>query len=545
LAANVFQHAFFGAPERDSRRARSNFSLWFGLRSNTVNRRLTSALTLAAGIMAAASAAALPVTPHGTTRVVALSGSPAPGGGRYTFFYEPVINNQGQVAYSAWLEGIGAGTPIGVFRSDGSSTTLVAGPGSPGTFQLQHAGQPALNDAGVVTFHGTSIGGPALVLRGSGGPLTEIARAGQTAPGGGTFAYLPIDPRINDGGQVAFAVSFNPLTGETGGVYRGSGGAITEIARLGRPAPSGGNYSAFHWALPINNLGEVAFAASTTGGSTGGIFRGLGATTVKIARQGDPAPDGAGVFAHLGGRTPALNNLGQVAFLGNVDPPLGPRYEGVFRGSGGTVTEIVRAGETTSGGERFVSFAHGPVINDRGETAFAAFLEDAANPSENRMAIYRAEESTLIEAMREGALAPDGNGRFLDFGNPELSGRGHLGVMAKLSETSGGLLDDEGLYFFADAAGLVQVARKGQPMLGSTIASLSFTGGLNHVESTGDDATGINDRGELAFAFQLADGRRGVAVWQVPEPATGAMLAAGLALVGVHRRRRALVARCR
>lgn len=505
--------------------------------------RISFVLALASGILGTPGAFAVSPGPIGTTKIIALSGTPAPGGGQFSYFYEPVINNQGQVAYIASLTGIGSGTPNGVFRYDGAATTVVGGPSqSIGGQQLYYAaGDPSLNENGEVTFYETISANSNWILKGSGGSLTAIARDGQSPPSGGTFAYLSTQPRISDSGQVAFLVSFNPTTGATGGVYRGNGGALTEIARLSQSAPNGGNYTAFHWAFPINNSGDVAFAASTSGTSTGGIFRGSGATTVTIARQGDVAPTGDGVFTDLGFRTPALNDAGQVAFLGNVDPYVGTRYGGVFRGSGGAITPIVRQGQLTpSGNESFSSFAYGPVINNRGDAAFAAFLNDPSNPMHPLISIYRGDGTTLTEAMREQAFAPDGNGRFSDFGNPEMNNSGQIAVMGQLSGTLGGSQDDQGLYFFSDGLGLIQVAREGQSMLGSTITSLLFTGGLNHVESTGDEAMGLNDASQVAFAFQLADGRKGAAVWQIPEPRAGVMLLIGCTVQGlVSRLRRA------
>lgn len=475
--------------------------------------------------------------PGATTQIVALSGNAAPGGGNYYAFDVPIINRHGQVAFAASLTNIGAGLPAGVYRYDGGATAAIGVPFQAGPQQFQFAGEPTLNNLGVVAFMASSLGsGSTFVMRGAGSSLTEIARVGQAAPGGGTIAYLPIAPGINDSGHVSLPVSFNATSGATGGVYRGSGAALTEIARLGRPTPIGGAFSSFHWAFPINNSGDIAFAAATTTGS--GIFCGNGASTVKIAAQGDPAPDGDGVFANLEARTPVLNNSGQVAFFGGVDPVVGTRYGGVFRGSGGEVTQIARGDQATPGGDGiFNSFSYGPAINDHGQAAFVASLKGFADPNQRLRALYRGDGTTLVEAVREGAFAPDGNGRFVDFGSPELNGRGHMALVAKLSDTLRGVIDDEGIYFYSDRTGLVQVARKGQHLLGSMILSLNFTGGLNHVGSIGDEAAGINDVGQLAYSFSLTDGRRGIAVWRIPEPAAAAMLLTGLAICGALRRR--------
>ena len=42
---------------------------------------------------------------------------------------------------------------------------------------------------------------------------------------------------------------------------------------------------------------------------------------------------------------------------------------------------------------------------------------------------------------------------------------------------------------------------------------------------TRDEAMGMNDLGQVAYVFRLADGRSGIAVWQIPEPTTTILLA--------------------
>ncbi|TWU29706.1 DUF7453 family protein [Bythopirellula polymerisocia] len=474
--------------------------------------------------LAVASAVAFPVQDT-RTKIIALSGNAAPGGGTYrSMTIEPVMNNQGQVAFISNLQGIGSGSPNGMFRWDGNQTVAIGGPG--GSPALQFVGVPAINESGQVTFAGSTFpSSSSYVFRGAGGALTEIARTGQTVPGGGTIAYLAIDPQINDLGDVSLGLSFDPTSGITGGLYRGSGGTLTEIARLQRPAPTGGNYSEFNYAFPINIAGQIAFAATTSLPNSGAIFRGDGDSTLKIVQQGDLAPDGDGTFGDMGHQRPTLNDVGEVAFIGQVNPFSGSQYSGVFLGSGEAVTQLVRTGLPTPGGDAiFNSFSNGPVINNAGQTTFGASLFKPENPLEVLRAVYRADKSQVTEVMRGGAIASDGNGRFVDFGNPEMNAKGQVTVMAQLLDTSGGNVDDQALYFYSDASSLVQVARKGQPMLGSTIDYLNFTGGLNHVPSFDDEAMGMNDLGQVAYVFRLADGRSGIAVWQLPEPLSALLL---------------------
>ncbi|MCL4683870.1 hypothetical protein KJ059_03855 [Myxococcota bacterium] len=94
---------------------------------------------------------------------------------------------------------------------------------------------------------------------------------------------------------------------------------------------------------------------------------------------------------------------------------------------------------------------------------------------------------------------------------------------------------DHGIFLYDDAAGLVQLLRMGDPLLGSSVLELSLaTQGSQHLA----DRRPLNDRGRVAFHFQLDDLRTGIAI-AVPEPGTGGPTAALVGLYGVARLRRA------
>ena len=117
---------------------------------------------------------------------------------------------------------------------------------------------------------------------------------------------------------------------------------------------------------------------------------------------------------------------------------------------------------------------------------------------------------------RGGGAAP-GGGTFGQLGGPAINGRDQLAFLAEVGPTGTGV---EGLFFFDSELGLRAVAREGDALLGSTIVGIDF----------GPD-DGLNDAGQIAYAFDLADGTAGVAIWTVPEPAAlGVLAAAGLLL---------------
>ena len=103
---------------------------------------------------------------------------------------------------------------------------------------------PSINDNGEVAFK-SSLSGTAAndgIFRGSGGPLTQIVRKGQTVAGDGVGTYdLLLSPGVfNDAGQVAFKANLigtSAGAANNNGIFRGSGGAVTEIVRIGDLGP--------------------------------------------------------------------------------------------------------------------------------------------------------------------------------------------------------------------------------------------------------------------------------------------------------------------
>ena len=193
-------------------------------------------------------------------------------------------------------------------------------------------------------------------FRGSGGAVTEIAREGQAVPGGnGLFGDFN-DVNLNTSGQVAFG-SFS-ITGTSGGtsddtgVFRGSGGAVTEIARKGQAAPGGNGLFGDFNDVNLNTSGQVAFRSFNMTGTSGGfsdndgLFRGIGGAVTEIAREGQAVPGGNGLFGFFSKIN--LNTSGLVAFRSFSMTGTSGGFsdnDGVFRGSGGAVTEIARKGQ--------------------------------------------------------------------------------------------------------------------------------------------------------------------------------------------------------
>ena len=462
-------------------------------------------------------------------RVIVTSGDAAPGTGQFAAFSieGPAVNDLGQVAFYAGIAGAAPGTR-GIYRSDGTTTVEIVRSGQPlpgGTGTFSSFTLPVmLNDAGQVGFlssndHGIyrGDGSAAPVFLGSTGGAYDrfgfnaagqastyngntvrrldttapqtIAQAGQPAPGGNGTLFNVYGASMNDAGHVAlFATLANTQAGqgENQAIYRGDGTTLVEVARQGRPTPTGvGTYNGIGDAQ-INNAGRVAFFATLNGGSNWGLFTvDPDGASHEVARAGTAAPGGGTIqYSSDFYATFSLNNAGQVAFPAAVTSATSQEQAILIAGSGGGLTEVMRTGRLTPDPtRRFVGIpSGGPLaLNDDGDVAFLA---------------------DIIRSDASQTVPPDGR---------------------------------QALFVYDDALGLVEIARTGDALLGSTISQLGLspTTGL-----VGDERGGLNNLDQVAYFASLADGRNVILLANVPEPATLTTLAIAACGLTLHRRRR-------
>jgi len=475
-------------------------------------RRWAAALAAAAVVGLAGGAQAVTIT-------IALEGDAAPdSNGTFSGFSDaPALNDSGQAAFDAYLTGTSGGSSDneGIFRGYGDVLTQIARegqatPDANGTFW--YFSEPTLNDSGQAAFlapltgtsgwHSDDTG----IFLGSGGALTQIAREGQASPdANGTFSAFS-DPALNDSGQAAF---WAELTGTSGGtsdnerIFLGDGGVLTQIAREGQAAPDANGILSYLVEPVLNGSGQAAFWASLRGTSgetsdDGGIFLGSGGALTQIAREGQVAPDGNGIFFSLS-PYPRLNDSGQAAFWASLTGTSGGSSddEGIFLGSGGALTQIARAGQAAPEANGTFRYFWEPALNGSGEVAFLASLTGTSGGSSDDRGIFRGDGAVLTQIAREGQAAPDSNGTFSGFSDaPALNDSGQVAFYASLTGTSGGYSDARG-FFMADAQEILQVARTGQPLAGSTVMSLVGRSGLNEL-------------GQVAYWAELYDGREGI-----------------------------------
>ena len=304
------------------------------------------------------------------------------------------------------------------------------------------------------------------------GALRAVARAGQAAPGGGTFDRFdvvsqPVEAPVNARGQVAFYATVLHAAAREG-IFIAEAGRIAKAAAFGDAVPGGGTLAAFsdHPLPRLNAVGHVAFAAHIAGGrSPEGIFLATEDGLRPIALAGDDAPgiaqgvlvgfnapalndnDEIAVSAavrrgrdtvdalyfwnghrlsrviaegdlllRVGGTVgaigePALNNAGVIAFPAAIVK--GPVLGGIFVAGTRQLQLLTAAGDRAPSGPMILRFSERIAIDDADAITFGAYLGEAGTTP--RAAILRRDAGGLAEVAVEGGAAP-GGGRYAGFG---------------------------------------------------------------------------------------------------------------------------------
>ncbi|MHC5003580.1 MAG: DUF7453 family protein, partial [Planctomycetota bacterium] len=402
-----------------------------------------------------------------------------------------------------------------------------------------------LNDAGQVAFSG-SIAGSGVSSQNDSGiwagrpdDITPVARTGETAPGTGRgvmFSQLQTVPSvlllINEVGQVAF---HGRLSGpgvdanNSRGLWAGSPGEMSLLARGGDPAPGAGDDVYFHQQPVIgfvyNRAGQVCFLGRLTGASVDvtnerAIWMGDPDDLRLVVREGDPAPGVEQDWRVLSLAVPAINGAGQLAFTAMLEGSgvQSVNRAGLWLGGPDDLSLAIRAGEPAPGAGddvKFYAFTD-PVLNGAGQIAFKALLQGRGINDENGRGIWCGDGTSLGLVARAGDTAPDAgsSARFDEFGPPlVLNAAGEVAFRAELTGEDVFEWNDRGIW--AGAPGSVRlVVREGDtiqvgPGDRRTIEVLSF-GGI----SGGEDGrnTSFNNAGQLVFSAYFTDGSRGVFV---------------------------------
>lgn len=331
-------------------------------------------------------------------RPVATSGMPVPGGGTFDRFQvegQPAItpvNDRGQVAFFATLARARASE--GMFVGDGSRIEVIAINGTPapgGGKLVSFAAHPvpALNGAGAVAFSASVAGGKASegLFLSSNRRLRAIALSGSEAPGiaGGAFSEFQ-GPALNDRGDVVFLAGVRRRRDTLEAIYLHHAGKLRKVVATGDPAPEGGSFVAFGTPA-LNNKGEIAFAAVIDDGPySGGIIVVSPTRTRLLVGTGMPEPHG-GIIAQFSDRV-SINNSGSVLF--NAALKLGPVAQALFVAEGDKLRPVASVGQASSSASHFSALGSWTGLSDDGGVAFIAAADDPSGT----VGLYQADSKT-------------------------------------------------------------------------------------------------------------------------------------------------------
>ena len=481
---------------------------------NTVKRLVTASLALGLSATSAFSA--------GSTNVIAITGDPSPdGNGTLSNVYLPSLNDAGQLAFVAELEGTTGGTTdsSALFRGTTQGLELIARSGQtlPGGDTLAFVGfTPSINEQGTVLGNGgVDHGGtfPEYVaFTGNGGPLSIFPRGGSPSPtGSGNQLVAASFASLTESGVAAYWGIYNGDTPEHGIFRRDPDGSLHTLMLSGAPSPRGGTYDNVYLETPhINDASQVAFTTPVTdnGQTHDALIRIDGTTVHELVREGDLLPDGITTINSLiSFRNTPINNNGQIAFSASYSQP-GKSGDAVFIAQGNTITTI--ASGTPAGAPGYMSNPNVFALNNNRTAGInAEFGGDEG--------IYVTDGTTSHFVAIEDTYLSD-HGLYLETiisQSISLNDNGQVAFYAGLTETLNTFSDLTGLFFYDPADGLRLLYKTGDEFNGSTIATINTTGTDPYASdrASGSPASGLNNHGDLSFKFELEDGRTGVAVW--------------------------------
>jgi hypothetical protein len=359
--------------------------------------------------------------------------APDTGGASFTAFGQSTIDDDGGFAVRGLLGegGVTGSTDAGIWTSGSPDLAMLdlfvrENDVAPGTssefgdsgFQFSSNLSPVHNAFAEVAFQAPLVDGRSGIWMGNASSLVLVAITGMSpiGTGGATFCSFQ-NTLLNDQGQVAFVAGLDAGPGclDRAGIWLYTPGAVpelTEIARLGNVAPGVSDGSAFSFLHDpvLNHRGDIAFIAGLGASDSEAVFAGnprSGPAVDLFGRLGEPVQGQVGVTfesAFVSGSL-GLNSDGTLTIVsGNRDPGF---FWGLWSGdyrSPSSLNLIVRAAQPT-GGDPAPGFDPGvtfrlttrATINDEGEIALQAFVNQSANTSALDSGIWFVRSDGVVE----------------------------------------------------------------------------------------------------------------------------------------------------
>jgi hypothetical protein len=305
-----------------------------------------------------------------TFRVVAIQGQTAPTaepGVTFGGFGEPAIDNAGNVAFRAFLQGTTETANLGIYLQPPAGLPVevvregAAVPGTEPGVTLRVTNGMSFTAGGRLVYQADLnpiVNDSALFFQTPGGDAL-VARRNQPMPlAGSPLASGFFNPLGLSGSTAIFHAFFSESGSLKQALMIGGPGTLRALFRSGDVPPNvtqGETLEGFD-ALG-GGQGRIAFISRLLGGDANrriGVWTGVEGAIELVARTGDPAPT-AGEFFEGFTFSPSTNATGGIAFVGTTRS-FGFFNEEVFARLNGTLVSIAGLGDTTDEGDKFNLF---------------------------------------------------------------------------------------------------------------------------------------------------------------------------------------------
>ena len=331
-----------------------------------------------------------------------------------------------------------------------------------GAFSVTNATAPVLNNAGDVVFwaglFNTSGAGndDTGIYLFDGMTIRNVVREHGSVPeGSGRFNVLSDIPSLSPGGQVAFDSSLRDTPFDTNvGTYLDDGNVLINLARRGDLLPDGDGAFSQSLNTTVNSVGHVRIKASlvsTSGGANNdlGVYLHDGSGLIKLARENEAVPEGNGLFSDFFDFKQGYNDADQVAFQASLRQTSGGSMddEGIYLHNGAELVNLVRENTAApEGNGLFAGFPATAMVNSAGQVAFAASLRNTSGGTIDNDGIYLHNGTVIEKLAREHENVPEGEGKFAGFDFPVVNDAGQVAFTGYLRNNSGGSNSDSGIY---------------------------------------------------------------------------------------------------
>ncbi len=362
-------------------------------------------------------------------------------------------------------------------------------------------------------------------------------------------------------------------------IGQSSGFGITPIVRRGDPVSDGGRFFdcdlcegrvvGFH---ALNNKGDVAIGADTTGSCNEGRFLVSSGSSIRLAdfcqqtpfgklgilgsvninqqsdaamlvgvpvsnrvdaalllrsngqitklvQEGDASPAGT-IFKGCGFSAPSINNRGEVAFSACGETPQGFFRDGAFVYSGGQMRKVVLSGEPSPvGGEFVINFIPAPPvkINDNGEVLFLADV--ILNSLTQKLGLWMATSNGFNKILFDDDPMPaSGLVMHKTFANADLNNNGYVAFSVRLE----GGNTDSGIFLYSNGQISKIMAEGDSSPIGGKFSSL-----LDPELREDFPTPRMNGNGAVAFKVRVTGGNAPSAIFLASPSAIVKVVAVG------------------